>query len=83
MKADVTMQQVWYNTGLLHFFFRQQAIDTLEELLNRSIYDWDTTLNIIDGQSDEDSMDLSEIEEYCYNDSVEDVAERFSINLIK
>ena len=37
MKAEVTISNIYWNKGLSNFFFRDQAYNTLEELVKRSL----------------------------------------------
>ena len=79
MVARLTLSQVWFNKGLLSFFFREQSVKTLEELLNRSTFSWDDTFAFID--ENEEDLDLDDFEEDCYNLSVDELAERYNVAL--
>lgn len=70
MKANVTMSQVYYNNSLMSFFFRTQAEDTLEEVLDM-VTDKELAFDIIEDNFD----DLDELEEILYNEPIETVIE--------
>lgn len=79
MKAEVTIEQVWLNKSLSDFFFRDQAYNTLEELVARSsMGDLDTIYHLNDAT---DGMDIDDVEEMFYSESVEYCAEEFGIEL--
>ena len=79
MKAEVTIEQVWLNKSLSDFFFRDQAYNTLEELVARSsMGDLDTIYHLNDATED---MDIDDVEEMFYSESVEYCAEEFGIEL--
>ena len=73
------MSQIWFNKSLRDFFFREQAYKTLEELVERSTQ---SGREIIDALEDAtDGMDIDEVEEMFYSESVEHCAEEFGIEL--
>ena len=78
MKADITFSQLYWNPSLLNFFFRTQSENTMNELLDRA-KDRQSAIETIDYETDDD--DLDDIEEMFYEDSVEELAERFCIEL--
>lgn len=69
MKAQLTLENCYYNNSLINFFFRSQAVKTLEELLNEVEED----INQISNKADEYTDDLDELEELLYNESIEDI----------
>jgi hypothetical protein len=79
MKAEVTMSQIWFNKSLSDFFFREQAYKTLEELVTRSTMSGQDTLDALDDATDD--MDIDDVEETFYSESVEYCAEEFGIEL--
>lgn len=79
MKAEVTMSQIWFNKSLSDFFFREQAYETLEELVKRSTMSGQETLDALDSATDD--MDIDDVEETFYSESVEYCAEEFGIEL--
>lgn len=79
MKANVTISNIYWNKGLANFFFRTQAYNTLEELLERSSMGSQSALQALDEQTED--TDLDEIEEMFYSDSVEEIADYYGIEL--
>ncbi|MCR5270573.1 MAG: hypothetical protein K6D91_06100 [Prevotella sp.] len=79
MKADVTISNIYWNAGLKNFFFRDQAFSTLEELVKRSTMGGQVTLNALDEVTND--MDIDDVEETFYSESVESCAEEFGIEL--
>lgn len=79
MKAEVTISNIYWNKGLSNFFFREQALSTLEELVSRSTMNGQDTLDTL-GDATED-MDIDDVEEMFYSESVEYCAEEFGIEL--
>ena len=45
MKAEVTISNIYWNNSLSDFFFRDQAYETLEELVKRSAMNGQDTLD--------------------------------------
>jgi len=79
MKAEVTISNIYWNNSLSDFFFRDQAYNTLEELINRSTMSGQDTLDALDEATDD--MDIDDVEETFYSESVEYCAEEFGIEL--
>lgn len=79
MKAEVTISNIYWNKSLSNFFFREQAYKTLEELVNRSAMNGQDTLDALDNATD--GMDIDDVEETFYSESVEYCAEEFGIDL--
>lgn len=79
MKAEVTMSQIWFNKSLSNFFFRDQAYNTLEELVKRSAMSGQDTLDALNNATED--MDIDDVEETFYSESVEHCAEEFGIEL--
>ena len=79
MKAEVTMSQIWFNNSLSDFFFRDQAYNTLEELVKRSTMSGQDTLDALDDATED--MDIDDVEETFYSESVDYCAEEFGIEL--
>lgn len=80
MQANVTFSQLYTNPSVMKFFFRQQSIDTLEDLLSRSAMDDDGTLERLEAATWCDELDT--IEEDFYQLSVEELAKQYDIELI-
>ena len=79
MKAEVTISNIYWNKGLSNFFFRDQAYETLEELINRSTMSGPDTLDALDDATED--MDIDDVEEMFSSESVEYCAEEFGIEL--
>jgi hypothetical protein len=77
MKAEVTISNIYWNKSLSDFFFRSQAYNTLEELVSRSAMSGQDTLDALDDATD--GMDIDDVEEMFYSESVEYCAEEFGI----
>lgn len=75
MKAELTFTQLCFNTSLREFFFREQAWENVEDLLNKSEASWDD----LDNATEE--MDLDEVEEMFYSESLQDCADTLYIEL--
>ena len=79
MNAKVTISNIYWNKGLSNFFFREQAYNTLEELVNRSTMNGQDTLYALDNATYD--MDIDYVEETFYSESVEYCADEFGIEL--
>ena len=72
MTAEVTLSNLWWNKGIAGFFFREQAMNTLEELVTA-----------VGGRSSQDAFDdleeriemiypdVDSFEEDCYSESLD------------
>lgn len=78
MKAEITFSQLKVNPSLMSFFFRKQAIATLEELLDSVQESSEEVFSSMESYSD----DLDEIEDILYNNNIEEITEIFSLNII-
>ena len=79
MKAEVTISNIYWNKSLSDFFFRSQAYNTLEELVKRSTMSGQGTLDTLDNATED--MDIDDVEEMFYSESVEYCADEFGIEL--
>lgn len=79
MRTEVTISNIYWNKGLANFFFRTQAYNTLEELVERSFMGSQLTLEALDDQTE--GADLDNVEEMFYSDSVEEIADYYGIEL--
>ena len=77
MKAELTIKQLYYNASLMNFFFRTQAENTFNELIEKCTESNDEIFNAIENYSD----DLDEVEEMFYNDSIEEIAEALGLTI--
>ena len=76
------MSQLYYNGSLMNFFFRDQAVKTLETLIERAKESESVVLNAVEEYCD-DYMDgdLDTLEETFYEESVEDIAGYVGVEL--
>lgn len=81
MKAELTIRQLYYNPSILDFFFRTQSRRHFEELVEKSTTDTLVTLQQIEDNAEWDYDDLDELEGDFYDLSVEELAEKFGIDL--
>ena len=83
MKAEITISNLYYNNGLMSFFFRTQSKNTFEELIDKVSEDKKTVFDAIEAYSalEAYSDDLDEIEEMFYNDSIDELCETFGLTL--
>jgi len=81
MKSELTMAQIWGNKNLSDFFFREQAYNTLEELVAKSADGDLQTIEKLDQATN--NMDIEDVEETFYSESVEYCANEFGIELEK
>ena len=79
MKAEVTISNICWNNSLSDFFFRDQAYNTLEELVKRSAMNGQNTLDALDDATED--MNIDDVEEMFYSESVEYCADEFGIEL--
>ena len=77
MKAELTIEQLHYNASLMNFFFRTQAENTFNELVEKCDESNDEIFNAIENYSD----DLDEVEEMFHNDSIEEIAEALGLTI--
>ena len=74
MLADVTLQALYYNKGVAKFFFREQAYETLEDLVDRaggreSLAAFDE----LEARIEDVFQNLDDFEDACYNYGTEDI----------
>ena len=79
MVANVTFSNIYWNESLRNFFWREQSMNTLEELMNRSTMPKEDVLELLDEQTE--TMDIDEVEEDFYSLSVEELADNYGIEL--
>ena len=73
MKAEIDFKTLYNSEVLLDFFFRNQAKDTLEELMKASDNSQEEILNAIGNQTGEWSID--DVEELFYSETVPEIIE--------
>lgn len=79
MEAKVTINNIFWNKSLSNYFFREQAYKKLEELVQRSAMDEYDTLDALNDATYD--MDIDDVEETFYSESVEYCADEFGIEL--
>lgn len=79
MEAKVTINNIFWNKSLSNYFFREQAYKRLEELVQRSAMDEYDTLDALNDATYD--MDIDDVEETFYSESVEYCADEFGIEL--
>ena len=77
MKAELTIKQLYYNSSIMNFFFRTQAENTFNELIEKCTESNDEIFNAVENYSDY----LDEVEEMFYNDSIEEIAEALGLTI--
>ena len=77
MKAELTIKQLYYNSSIMNFFFRTQAENTFNELIEKCEESNDEIFNAIENYSDY----LDEVEEMFYNDSIEEIANELGLTI--
>ena len=80
MKAEITFNQLYWNPRILNYFFRTQAENTLNELLDRA-NDRQRAVEQIDEFAERNYDDLDDLEDLFYEDSVETIAHLIEIEL--
>ena len=80
MRTNITFEQLYWNDSLMRFLMRQQARNTLEELLDRAKDRFDAVKQL-GSYLDDDHCSLDIFEEMLYNEEVETIAEIYNIDL--
>ena len=80
MKAEVTFSELWQNESLMSFFFREQSIRTLDELLEK-VADKRAAINAIEVHAEISGYSVDDVEEMFYEYSVEELAEEFGLQI--
>ena len=75
MKAEVTLNQVYWNKGIGEFFFRVQSYELLEQIAQMDI----DNLDIIEDYCEANDWDLDELEEFLYSASLAEACDEFGI----
>ena len=80
MKAEVTFSELWQNESLMSFFFREQSIRTLDELLEK-VADKRAAINSIEVHAEINNYSVDDVEEMFYEYSIEELAEEFGLQI--
>ena len=75
------MSQLYDNYSLMNFFFRNQAENTLLDLIQESVETAEIVLDTIEDYANVNFLSVDDIEEMFYNDSVQEIAESIGIGL--
>ena len=79
MKAEISMSQLWANPSVRNFFFRAQAENTLQELIESVEEDIDVIFDTIEDMYD----DVDDMEEFPYNEALEDIISELGLTPIE
>ena len=80
MKAEITFSELWWNESLMSFFFREQSIRTLDELLEK-VADKKAAINAIEVHAEISGYSVDDVDEMFYEYSVEELAEEFGLQI--
>ena len=80
MKAEITFSELYWNESLMSFFFREQSIRTLDELLEK-VADKRAAINAIEVHAEINGYSVDDVEEMFYEYSVEELAEEFCLEI--
>ena len=80
MKAEITFSQLWENESLMSFFFREQSIRTLDELMEK-VADKMAAINAIEVHAEINDYSVDDVEEMFYEYSVEELADEFCLEI--
>lgn len=80
MRANITFEQLYWNDNLMRFFMRQQARNTLEELLDRAKDRYDAVKQL-GSYFNDDYYSIDTFEEIFYQEEVEKISEDYNIDL--
>ena len=81
MKAEITLEQVYWNKGLMDFFMREQSRKTMEDLCDRAKIHTREVIETIDDFCEDAGIEWEDLEEMFYDMSTEELAEYFGIKL--
>ena len=80
MKAEITFEELYLNNSVMKFFFREQSIRTLEELLEK-VGDTTYALGEIEDFANTFNYSLDDMEEIFYESTVEELANMFGLEI--
>ena len=82
INEEVTLSNLWWNNGLRGFLFRDQATETLEELVSAVGGDRDPNLfSDLEDRVEQNYADVEDFEEDCYSESVEYLLENLGYEI--
>ena len=80
MKAEITFSELYWNESLMSFFFREQSIRTLDELMEK-VADKMDAINAIEVHAEINDYSVDDVEEMFYEYSVEELADEFCLQI--
>ena len=80
MKAEITFKELYLNNSVMWFFFREQSIRTLEDLLEK-VGDTFHALREIEDFANTFDYSLDDMEEIFYENTVEELANMFGLEI--
>ena len=83
MKAEITLEQVYWNRSLMDFFMREQSQKTMEDLFERATIHTREVIETIDDFCEDEGIEWEDLEEMFYDMSTEELAEKFGIELVE
>ena len=78
MKAEIDFKTLYNSEVLLDFFFREQAKDTLSDLLKASDSTNYDIVNAIDSATED--WNLDDVEEEFYSESISDIIDDLNLS---
>ena len=78
MKAEIDFETLYNSEVLLDFFFREQAKDTLSDLLKASDSTNYAIVNAINSATED--WDLDDVEEEFYSESISDIIDDLNLS---
>ena len=76
INEDITLSNIWWNGGLRGYFFRSQAEETLEELVDAvNGRNSKAAFDELEERIEDTYSYLDDFEEDCYRESVETLLE--------
>ena len=82
INEEVTLSNLWWNNGLCSFLFRDQAKETLEELVSAVGGDRDpNAFSDLEERIESAYADVEDFEEDCYNETVDYLLENLGYEI--
>lgn len=82
INEEITLSNLWWNGGLRGFLFRDQATETLEELVSAVGGDRDPNVfSDLEDRVEQNYTDVEDFEEDCYSESVEYLLENLGYDI--
>lgn len=81
MKINISFRGLYLRRSLFEYCFREQSEKTLDELIYRSKDGLDFVLDTVERYANENNLDVDNIDEMFYHESVEDISKNLDIEL--